>query len=156
MTNVSQLAEDRLLALFGRLRRLVFGQHPLQDSGITTHQLTLLDWVAASPGCGVQAIADGLGLAAATASVGVSRLEKAGLLERQPDPLDGRAVRLFLTAQGQTLCDRARAFRRSTMERLLKGLTPEERATLLALLERAVSSAEDEARRTQKGWRLHK
>ena len=148
MTNVSLSAEDHLLDLFDRLRKLAFGQHPLQDSGVTMPQLTLLDWVAATPGCGVHEIADGLGLTAPTISVGVRRLEKAGLLERQPDPQDGRAIQLFLTAQGQALYRRARAFRQDKMQRLLKGLTPEDQMTLLTLLEQAVSSAEKEARQT--------
>jgi len=144
MTKVSLPAEDHLLALFGRLRRLAFGQHPLQDSGVTMPQLTLLEWVEASPGCHIQAIADGLGLTAATVSVGVRRLENAGLLERQPDPQDGRAVQLLPTTQGKALCQQALAFRRDKMERLLKGFTPEERTTLLTLLEQAITSAEEE------------
>ena len=148
MTNVSLSAEDHLLDVFDRLRKLAFGQHPLQDSGVTMPQLTLLDWVAAAPGCGVHEIADGLGLTAPTISVGVRRLEKAGLLERQPDPQDGRAIQLFLTAQGQALYRWARAFRRDKMQRLLKGLTPEDQMTLLTLLEQAASSAEKEARQT--------
>ena len=138
--------EDRLVSLFDRLRKLAFNRHPLEDSTVTMPQLTLLDWVAASPGCGVQDIAAGLNLTAPTVSVGVRRLEKAGLLERQPDPQDGRAVRLFPTAQGQVLCERARTFRRDKMRRLLRGLTAEESATLLMLLERAISTAEREAK----------
>jgi len=125
MTKESLPAEDHLLGLFGRLRRLAFGQHPLQDSGVTMPQLTLLEWVAKSPGCHIQAIADGLGLTAATVSVRVRQLEKAGLLERQPDPQDGRAVQLLPTTQGKTLAQRALAFRRDKMEKLLKGLTPD-------------------------------
>ena len=139
------LPEDRLVNLFDRLRKLAFNQHPLEDSTVTMPQLTLLDWIAASPGCGIQDIAAGLGLSAPTISVGVRRLEKAGLSERQPDPQDGRAVRLSNTAKGQTLCERARAFRRDKMRRLLKGLTAEEGATLLTLMERAISVAEQEA-----------
>ena len=145
MIHGSLSAEDHLLSLFERLRKLALDQHPLQDNGVTMPQLTLLDWVAASPGCGAQEIADGLGLTAPTVSVRVHRLEKEGLLERQPDPQDGRAIRLFLTAQGQTLCQRAHAFRRDKMQRLLKGLAPEEEMTLLTLLERAISSAEKKA-----------
>ena len=145
MTKESLPAEDHLLDLFGRLRRLAFGQHPLQGSGLTMPQLTLLEWVDASPGCGVQAIADGLGLTAATVSVRVRQLEKARLLERQPDPQDGRAVQLLPTTQGKTLCQQALVFRRDKMERLLKGLTPDERMTLLTLLEQAITSAEEEA-----------
>lgn len=148
MNSGSLSAEDHLLNLFGRLRKLAFGQHPLQDSGVTMPQLTLLDWIGASPGCGVQEVADGLGLTAPTVSVGVRRLEDAGLLQRQPDPQDGRALQLFLTEQGQTLCQRARAFRRDKLQRLLKGLTPAERTTLLALLEKAIGLAEEDARQT--------
>lgn len=144
MTDVSLPAEDRLLGLFERLRKLGLGQHPLEDSGVTMPQLALLDWIAASPGCGVQEIADGLGLTAPTVSVGVRRLEETGLLERRPDLQDGRAIQLFLTARGQALHQRARAFRREKMRRLLMGLTPENRTTLLALLERAISTAEEE------------
>ena len=144
MTNTPLLAEDSLLDLFDRLRALAFGQNPLQDSGITIPQLVLLDWVAALPGCGVQEIADGLGLTAPTVSVRVRRLEKVGLLERQPDPQDGRAIQLFPTTQGQEWCQQARAFRRGKMRLLLKGLTAEESTTLVILLENAVGAAERE------------
>jgi len=137
-------AEERLLGLFDRLRRIALGQNPLEDSGVTGPQLALLDQIAASPGCGIQEIADRLDLTAPTVSVGVRRLEEAGLLERQPDPQDGRAILLFLTAQGQALHERARAFRREKMRRVLAGLTSEERATLLDLLERAINAAEEE------------
>ena len=136
---------DRLLSLFERLRQLAFGLHPLQDSGVTMPQLTLLDWVAESPGSGIQDIADGLGLTAPTVSVGVRRLEAEGLLERRPNPQDGRAIQTFLTAQGQSLHERARAFRREKMRRLLTGLTAEEGAKLLALLEKAINAAEEAA-----------
>ncbi len=146
MTNVSLLAEDNLLDLFGRLRKLAFDQNPLQDSGVTMSQLALLYWVTASPGCGVQDMADGLDLTAPTVSVGVRRLEKAGLLERQPDPQDGRAIQLFLTTQGQELCQQVRAFRREKMRLLLKGLTAEESTTLVTLLEHAISTAEKGAK----------
>jgi len=142
MANTSQPAEDRLLDLFARLRKLMLSQHPLKSSKVTTPQLTLLDRIAAASGCGIQEIATGLGLTAPTVSVGVRRLEAMGLLERRPDPQDGRAIQLFLTEQGQALHQRARAFRREKMRRMLTGLTPEERTTLLALLEQAISTAE--------------
>ncbi len=137
--------EDRLVSLFDRLRKLAFNQHPLGNSAVTMPQLTLLDWIDGSPGCGIQDMAFGLELTAPTVSVGVRRLEQAGLLERRPDPLDGRAVQLYLSAQGQALCQRAREFRRDKMRRLLDGLAVKEGATLLALLERAISAADRKA-----------
>ena len=131
--------------LFGRLRRLAFSHHPLHDSGVTMPQLTLLEWIEASPGSGVQEVADGLGLTAPTVSVGLRRLENAGLLRRQPNPQDGRALQILLTEKGQALCQLARAFRRDKLQRLLRGLAPAERATLLALLEKAMDLAEKDA-----------
>ena len=146
MTSVSLSAEERLANLFNRLRKLAFDQHPLQDSGVTMPQLTLLDYVAASPDCGVQEIADGLSLTAPTVSVSVRRLEDAGLLERRPDPQDGRAIQFSLTPQGQELCRQASVFRQDKMRRLLKSLTAEESTTLQTLLDRAISAAEEETR----------
>lgn len=140
---------DRLLALIYRLRNLAVGQHP-KRGGMTMPQLTLLDWIAASPGCGIQEIATGLRLTAPTVSVGVRRLEEMGSLERQPDPQDKRAIRLFLTAQGQVLHERMHSFRRMKMQWLLAELIPEERATLLDLLERAISAAETKQARMRK------
>lgn len=136
--------EDRLVDLFDRLRKLAFNQHPLEDSSVTMPQLTLLDYIAAAPGCGIQEIAAELDLTAPTISVSVRRLEQAGLVERRPDPQDGRAVQLFLTAPGQALCRQAHAFRQDKMRKLFRGLAAEESATLISLLERAVRSAEQE------------
>lgn len=135
--------EERLLSIFGRLRRLALDQNPLADSGVTGPQLSLLDWLVGSPERGVGEIATGLGLTAPTVSAGVRRLEKGGLLERKPDPKDGRAIMLSLTAQGHALQEQARAFRLEKMRRLLAGLMTEERATLLTLLEQAISAAEE-------------
>lgn len=145
MESGSLSAEDHLLDLFGRLRKLAFGQHPLHNNGVTMPQLTLLDWIGASPGCGVQEVADGLGLTAPTVSVGVRRLEDAGLLQRRPDPQDGRGLQISLTEKGEALRQHARAFRRGKLQRLLRGLAPAERTALLALLEKAIGLAEEES-----------
>jgi len=147
MADRSAPAEDRFLDLLNRLRRLGPGQPPFKDVQITPSQLVLLDWVVASPGCGIQEIAAGLGLTPPTVSVGVRRLEKAGLLERQPDPRDGRSIQLLPTSQGQALHQRAQDFRRRKGRRLLAGLTVQKQETLLGLLEQAISAAEAEQRR---------
>jgi DNA-binding MarR family transcriptional regulator len=131
MADESVLVEERLLKLLPRLRKLGPGCLPFEDIPVTPPQSLLLDWVAGAPGCGIQEMAAGLGLTAPTVSVGVRRLEEAGLLEREPNPRDRRSLRLFLTAQGQKV------------QRLLAGLTPQERETLLDLLERAINVAEE-------------
>ena len=83
-----------------------------------------------------------LNLATPTVSISVRQLEKAGFMERQPDPHDGRAVQLFLTPEGQELYQRTLEFRCQKFSGLLAELTHQERTTLLNLLEKAVSAAE--------------
>ena len=144
-TDTTLPAAERLVSLFDRLRKQALDQNPLEEHGITGPQLALLNWLADSPGSGIREIAAGLGLTAPTVSVGVRKLEAAGLVERRPDPKDGRAIQLFLTPQGQGLHQQARAFRREKMGQLLSELTPEESARLLALLEKAIGAAEEKS-----------
>jgi DNA-binding MarR family transcriptional regulator len=73
-------------------------------------------------------------------------LEKAGLVERKPDPADRRARRVLVTETGTArLCDVVRKLRR-VEERLLDPLDPAERDTLRSLLQRvATAVGEDRA-----------
>jgi len=82
------LAEDRLLDLFHRLRRLALEQNPLGESEISPSKLAVLDSVAHMPGCSLQHVASALGVTAPSASVLVRWLEGTGLLDRRPDPDD--------------------------------------------------------------------
>lgn len=143
MTTLEQAAE-KFAKLTGRLRQLRPGAFPLQDVGISPSLVVLLDYVADQPGCGIRQMALGLNLATPTVSISVQQLEKAGFLERQPDPQDGRTVQLFLSTTGQELHQRISHFRNEKFGRLLAGLTQQERNTLLELLEKALSAAEDQ------------
>ncbi|KAF0108102.1 MAG: MarR family transcriptional regulator [Anaerolineaceae bacterium] len=135
-------AGERFLHLMNRLRKLGLG-NPSSGTGLVSPaQMALLDWIAASHGCGVQDIADGLKLTSPTVSVGVRRLEETGLLERKPNPQDKRAVQFFLTAEGQSLRQQSQNFRRKKLELILSGLTRPEQDTLLQLLEKALHAAE--------------
>ncbi len=133
---------DRLLGLLERLRRLGLGRHPLGAGGISSPQLALLDWIARSPGSRLGEVASGLGLTPPTVSVGLRRLERAGLVERLSDLQDRRAVRFFLTPKGKRLHRRALQFRRRKAQLLLANLTPQEQEVLLDLLDKAIRGAE--------------
>jgi len=135
----------RFMQLLRRLRRVGPKQQPpFEAVGITSAQLALLERAASQPGCSLQDMADSLGLTPPTVSVGVRRLEEVGLLERHPDPADGRAWQFVLTAAGTALWERVQRYRGEKTRRLLAGLKPEEQQTLLALLERALDAAEKE------------
>ena len=141
--NLEQSAE-KFLNLMDRLRRVGPQAAPPKEADVSPSQLSFLTFLTLNPGCGIQAMASGLKLSKPTVSIGVSQLEVAGFLTRQPDPQDGRAVQLFLTPEGQKLHQRTLEFRCQKFERLLTELTPQERTTLINLLEKAIQAFENE------------
>lgn len=141
--NLKQSAEQ-FLNLIDRLRRVGPQTAPPKEANISPSQLAYLSFSASHPGYGIQAMASGLKLSKPSVSVGISQLEEAGFLTRQPDPQDGRAVQLFLTPEGQKLHQRTLEFRCKKFECLLKDLTPQERTTLINLLEKAIQAFENE------------
>ena len=64
----------------------------------------------------------------------LNRLEKQGLLTREPDAEDGRVLTASLTRKGRALADRAAALRFREAEEALKGLTPRQAEDLSGLL----------------------
>ena len=75
-------------------------------------------------------------LASGTITHRIDRLEGRGLVERRPDPNDGRVVRVRLSRSGKTLVERALVDHAANEERLLSGLSSRERDQLAALLRR--------------------
>lgn len=144
MTDEQSLAEERFFEVMKRVRKLGLDTNTLGESTVSPAQMALLDWIAASPGCGVQDIADGLGLTPPTVSVGVRKMEEGKLVERRPNPQDGRSVQFFLTRRGQALQRKIQGAHRQKFRRLLACLTAQEQETLLQLLERALQTAEAE------------
>jgi len=142
MAEEPTLAEEKFFDLMRRVRQLSMDSYPVDGSAVSPAQMALLDWVATSNGCGVQDIADGLKLTPPTVSVGVRRLEEAGLLKRKPHRQDKRAVQFFLTAKGQALQRQSQNFRRQKFKLILSGLTQQEQDTMIGLLEKALQTAE--------------
>jgi MarR family transcriptional repressor of emrRAB len=69
----------------------------------------------------------------------VGRLEGRGLLAREPNPDDRRAVRLHLTAEGRRVARRVLAGRHAALAELLAPLGAREAADLERLLERLLA-----------------
>jgi len=80
-----------------------------------------------------------LGLAKSSLSGLVDRTERNGLVQRESDPQDTRAVRVGLTAQGSRLAEAFYAETCRRIEELPVGLNPAERRTLASLLGRIVA-----------------
>lgn len=64
----------------------------------------------------------------------VAELEAQGLVSRQPDPVDGRAVLIRATAAGSGTVVRARSARGAMMQELFAQLSPDDIATIEAAL----------------------
>lgn len=133
--------EQRLSQLMIRMRKMQLGEFPHMDFDLTFSQMEMLGFIARSPDCHVQDIADGLGLTAPTVSVSVRRLEDAGWLERKPDPEDGRAFCISLTPKSMKTMEKAKTAKFSAMQNFLTGLTGEEQEQFLGLLEKAIEAA---------------
>jgi DNA-binding MarR family transcriptional regulator len=81
-------------------------------------------------------LADYLGLDKSTVSGLVDRAEKRGLVQRAPNPADGRAVDVFLTAAGTELAGRGAAQIAQALSPMTGPLTRAQARRLTALLGR--------------------
>jgi DNA-binding MarR family transcriptional regulator len=142
MNSENSNSTNEFINLMKRLRKLGLDAYTLKDNSISAAQMTLLDWISTSPGCGVQDIANALKQTAPTISVGVRKLEKSKLVERKPNPMDRRSVQFFLTHKGDALQMQIQRCHHRKFQLLLSGLIPQEQERLLKLLEKAILSAE--------------
>ena len=66
----------------------------------------------------------------------IDRLEKEGLVKRQPHPEDRRAYQVFLTKRGRSLEDELWVVANRVQDKVNAPLTKEEQAMLIILLEK--------------------
>ena len=106
----------------------------LSSTAILTALQTFAD------GASIDALRRVLGLSHSGGVRIVKRLEAEGLVTREPDPADRRAIRLHLTAAGDREARRLLAARQAALAPLLAGLGERESAALERLLERLLAS----------------
>jgi DNA-binding MarR family transcriptional regulator len=64
----------------------------------------------------------------------VTRLERDGLVERRPDPNDGRVVQVHITALGANVIDSRRLNRMTQLSKFSEGLTLEEKRAIASAI----------------------
>jgi DNA-binding MarR family transcriptional regulator len=107
-------AAHKLMQAFGRLRRLNWRQSPV--AGLTPGEMLVLSCSKrttppAGAGLRVSEIGNLLRVAAPTITQQLNDLETRGLVEKQSDPHDRRAVRISLTSKGdEAVCTALAAF----------------------------------------------
>lgn len=108
-----------------------------REHGLTPQQGQLLCVLMAQP-FGMSELGAMLGLAKSSLTGLVDRTERNGLVGREPDPRDTRAVRVALTPRGSRLAAEFYAETCRRIDRLPAGLSDTERGTLAGLLGRVV------------------
>ncbi|PJN24140.1 MarR family winged helix-turn-helix transcriptional regulator [Kitasatospora sp. CB02891] len=108
-----------------------------REHGLTPQQGQLLCVLMARP-YGMGELSGVLGLAKSSLTGLVDRTAQHGLVRREDDPRDSRAVRVALTDEGSELAERFYADACRRIDDLPAGLTAEQRETLAALLGRVV------------------
>lgn len=111
-------------------------------SGLTPGQFGVIAIIAANPGLKQIALGGALGVDRSTIVAAVDKLEQRGLVERRPVPHDRRAHALNLTAEGQRVYKKALALIERHEARIVSSLSPQERAQLLALLNKVMKATE--------------
>lgn len=109
---------------------------------LDTGSFWLLKTLAAAGPQRVTDLALCAGLDVSTVSRHVAQLHSADLIERAPDPADGRAQRVKLSAAGVERFDAALSTRRSLLERCLESWDPRDLVELDRLLSRFAADVE--------------
>jgi DNA-binding MarR family transcriptional regulator len=87
----------------------------------------------------------GLMLSSAGITSRLDRLERRGLVKRNRDPNDRRGILVELTAEGARILDEAVTAATASEQKLLAGLSPDERETLASLLRKLLADLEPNA-----------
>jgi DNA-binding MarR family transcriptional regulator len=131
MTTPEQLG-DLYLEVHHRMRRVFDGA--MNACGVSlarTKVLTQLHRGPARP----SVLAAEFGFAPRTITELVDTLERDGLVTRQPDPTDRRALLVALTSEGEAALAVGRAARARLMKQVFGALGPDDRATMARLLQ---------------------
>ena len=139
LSRVTGMRLRRLQALFARHWTLFFREAGVELSSVQSGLLLL---IADNPGLPQAAFARLLDIEPPSLAQTLAPLVDGGLVERRRDEHDGRAMALHLTKRGEALSRAIATGQPKHEARLLAGLTMDERRTLIALLDKAVASAE--------------
>ena len=117
---IERMAEG-IVRLWTELQRRKGAAGELSTAELTTPQALALRAIVLEGPMRVGTLAERLGVTVATASRTVDALVSVGLVRREPDPLDARAVRVVLTPRGK----REHALRRKRFVQALASLADE-------------------------------
>ncbi|HZK17379.1 MAG: MarR family transcriptional regulator [Chloroflexi bacterium] len=134
---------QRFQTLILRFHQLGGELPPLEKFGITPAQVVYLDYLGKHPNCQLSDLAEALQYKPASVSVMVSALERKGLVKKNPEQDDGRALSLSLTPSGSEIVAEIERFRSNRVETILEKLNQNEKENLMGLLEKTILKEEE-------------
>jgi DNA-binding MarR family transcriptional regulator len=138
MTKASPIEIREILEALSAVTRQLARATGGPDDGppmTSTQRLALFETAVSGP-LRLSELADRMGITAPTASRAVDVLVDLGLLERQTDHEDRRAVRIDLTPPGRKRVEERKALAAAALEPSIAALSAKDRAQLAALLTR--------------------
>lgn len=126
LTNSADQCAHTVLENIPYVTRIIRAEMRRHGGGVSLAQFRTLVFVDRNPGASLNAVAEQLGVTAATASASVDRLVQQGLLIRKPAPDERRRVHLTLTEEGSAQVRAARCFTQQQLAERLMTLNSEE------------------------------
>ena len=136
------------------LLRRIQARAVMGETGLHPGQPRLLQFIWDHPGCTQKEAADELDVTPASAAASLKRLEKAGLVLRQPDQKDTRRNQLFITDRGMAQMEENKRQFAKLDERMFQGMTEEEVEAFRRACEKMFDNLADESCRHLTIWKL--
>jgi DNA-binding MarR family transcriptional regulator len=124
---------------FHRQRRAL--DEAVRPEGVTAAQAGVLTRLAQLPGLSAAGLARELLISPQAAQIALASLERRGLVERRPDPTNGRILRAYLSPEGLRLSRLCSRVALELQAKLLAAFSAAERAQLVQFLERLIADA---------------
>lgn len=108
----------------------------VKDSGLSPAQMHTIEVIGDNRNMMMRELADRLGITTGSLTVAVDRLEKMGMVERQPHEHDRRSWLVVLTDRGKEMFEQHSRFHREFTQEIAHDLSAQEIETLTLLMNR--------------------
>jgi len=142
MTSFDEFSLGRLLGHICRLQATRADQL-MEQIGLYRAQAGMLLMLSDRDGLMNSEIAENMHFSPAAATRVIQRLEKAGFLERRPDPSDERVTRVFLRDEGRAVIEQIHNSFQKLNGIIVHDISPEEQQTLHDLLIRILNNLQE-------------
>lgn len=114
----------------------------IAETGLLLSEFAIMEVLLHKGAQPISVIGEKVLLTSGSMTAAINRLQKKELVQRVPDPSDGRIFHIHLTVKGFTVIRQAFARHEENLEKITQILTPTERNTLVRLLKKIGCTAE--------------